>query len=78
MITITDAPILIAGGGIGGLVATLAIARAGFNVTVLERAPVLRKSAPAFRSGRTRFAPSMRRVWAMRYARWPCTWMNCG
>ncbi|PDT79113.1 3-hydroxybenzoate 6-monooxygenase [Bradyrhizobium sp. C9] len=32
-------PIIIAGGGIGGLAAAVALARKGFQVTVLERAP---------------------------------------
>ncbi|MCW2216676.1 2-polyprenyl-6-methoxyphenol hydroxylase-like FAD-dependent oxidoreductase [Bradyrhizobium japonicum] len=31
-------PIIIAGGGIGGLAAAIALARKGFQVTVLERA----------------------------------------
>jgi salicylate hydroxylase len=35
----TDAPILIAGGGIGGLAAALALARKGFAVRVFEQAP---------------------------------------
>ncbi len=36
-----DPPILIAGGGIGGLATALGLARAGFAVVVLERAAVL-------------------------------------
>lgn len=37
----TDLPILIAGGGIGGLGAALGLARKGFRATVLEQAPEL-------------------------------------
>jgi len=36
-----DAPVLIAGGGIGGLAAALALTRQGFKVKVLEQAPVI-------------------------------------
>ncbi len=36
-----DAPILIAGGGIGGLAAALGLAKKGFSVRVLEKSPVL-------------------------------------
>lgn len=36
-----SAPVLVAGGGIGGLAAALALARAGARVTVLERAATL-------------------------------------
>jgi len=38
---IHDAPVLIAGGGIGGLAAALALTRQGFKVKVLEQAPVI-------------------------------------
>ena len=41
MIAIHDAPVLIAGGGIGGLAAALALTRQGFKVKVLEQAPVI-------------------------------------
>lgn len=34
-------PVLVAGGGIGGLAAAIGLAHKGFEVTVLERAPVL-------------------------------------
>jgi 2-polyprenyl-6-methoxyphenol hydroxylase-like FAD-dependent oxidoreductase len=36
-------PILIAGGGIGGLAAALALRRAGFAVRICERAPEIRE-----------------------------------
>jgi len=41
MTTQSQKPIIIAGGGIGGLTAALGLAQKGFDVTVLERAPVL-------------------------------------
>ena len=41
MTTRQEKPVLVAGGGIGGLAAALGLARAGFQVTVLERAAVL-------------------------------------
>jgi 3-hydroxybenzoate 6-monooxygenase len=34
-------PILVAGGGIGGLTAALGLAQKGFSVVVLEKAPEL-------------------------------------
>ncbi len=37
--TSTDTPVLVAGGGIGGLAAALALVRQGFNVQVFEQAP---------------------------------------
>ncbi len=40
--------VIIAGGGIGGLTAALALARCGFRVTVLEQARGLKKSVPEF------------------------------
>ena len=39
----SPAPILIAGGGIGGLTAAVALRRAGFEVEVFERAPEIRE-----------------------------------
>ena len=35
----TQLPVIVAGGGIGGLAAALALVRQGFQVTVLEQAP---------------------------------------
>ena len=37
--TPSDLPVIVAGGGIGGLAAALALVRQGFRVTVLEQAP---------------------------------------
>src|SRR5689334_22177322 len=37
------APILVAGGGIGGLTAAVALRRAGFDVQVFEKAPEIRE-----------------------------------
>src|SRR3990167_9145128 len=37
--TPSDLPVLVAGGGIGGLAAALALGRQGFRVKVLEQAP---------------------------------------
>ena len=34
-----DLPVLVAGGGIGGLAAALALTRRGFRVKVMEQAP---------------------------------------
>ena len=38
-----DGPVLVAGGGIGGLTAAVALRRAGFDVQVFERAPEIRE-----------------------------------
>src|ERR1700677_5391766 len=40
-ISATPLPLLVAGGGIGGLAAALGLAQKGFSVVVLEKAPVL-------------------------------------
>ena len=37
--TSADLPVLVAGGGIGGLAAALALVRRGFSVQVFEQAP---------------------------------------
>ena len=41
-----DRPILIVGGGIGGLAAACGLARKGFRSLVLEKAPELSESPP--------------------------------
>ena len=43
-------PVLVVGGGIGGLTTALALSRKGIPVRVLEQAAEFRKSAPAFNS----------------------------
>ena len=37
--SVSTLPVIVAGGGIGGLAAALALVRQGFNVQVLEQAP---------------------------------------
>ena len=53
-------PVLVAGGGIGGIAAALALVRRGFSVKVLEQAPSSARSAPASSSARTPLPPSTR------------------
>lgn len=49
-------PILVAGGGIGGLAAALALARQGFSVKVLEQAPQLGEIGAGIQLGPNAFA----------------------
>jgi salicylate hydroxylase len=49
--TSTDSPILIAGGGIGGLAAAYALARKGFPVRVLEQAPEFKELGAGIQLG---------------------------
>ncbi len=49
-------PILIAGGGIGGLGAALALARAGLSVRLFERAPAFREAGAGIQLGPNVFA----------------------
>ncbi|QOZ24612.1 3-hydroxybenzoate 6-monooxygenase [Bradyrhizobium sp. CCBAU 51753] len=48
-------PIIIAGGGIGGLAAAVALARKGFQVTVLERAPLYQEIGAGIQLGPNAF-----------------------
>ena len=50
----TNKPIIIAGGGLGGLTAALGLAQKGFDVTVLERTPVLGEVGAGIQLGPTR------------------------
>src|SRR5437762_13602050 len=49
-------PILVAGGGIGGLAAALALTRQGFAVKVLEQAPQLGEIGAGIQLGPNAFA----------------------
>src|SRR6266851_7323204 len=51
-----DVPVLVAGGGIGGLAAALALTRQGFAVKVLEQAPQLGEIGAGIQLGPNGFA----------------------
>ena len=51
----TQLPVIVAGGGIGGLAAALALVRQGFAVTVLEQAPEIGEIARASKLAPTAF-----------------------
>jgi 3-hydroxybenzoate 6-monooxygenase len=53
---ISDRPVLVAGGGIGGLAAALALARRGFSVKVLEQAHELGEIGAGIQLGPNAFA----------------------
>jgi salicylate hydroxylase len=55
MVTST-APVLVAGGGIGGLAAALALARVGFRVKVLEQSPEIGEIGAGIQLGPNAFA----------------------
>src|SRR5438445_11714637 len=52
----TRLPLLVAGGGIGGIAAALALTRRGFDVTVLEQAPELGEIGAGIQLGPNAFA----------------------
>jgi 3-hydroxybenzoate 6-monooxygenase len=51
-----DVPVLVAGGGIGGVAAALALTRLGFAVKVLEQAPQLGEIGAGIQLGPNAFA----------------------
>src|SRR5262245_43648248 len=53
---VAKAPVLVAGGGIGGLAAALALARQGFPVKVLEQAPEMGEIGAGIQLGPNAFA----------------------
>ena len=52
----TDVPVLVAGGGIGGLAAALALVRRGFRVQVLEQSPEIGEIGAGIQLGPNAFA----------------------
>ncbi len=72
-----DKPILVAGGGIGGLSAALGLARNGFSVIVLERSAELGEIGAGIQLGPNAFMLSTRWAWATPPGTWPCSWTNC-
>ncbi len=54
--SLSDKPVLVAGGGIGGLAAALALVRRGFRVKVLEQAPEIGEIGAGIQLGPNAFA----------------------
>ncbi len=55
-VSISDKPVLVAGGGIGGLAVALALVRQGFRVKVLEQAPEIGEIGAGIQLGPNAFA----------------------
>src|SRR6476620_9400828 len=53
---VSSLPVLVAGGGIGGLAAALALARRGFFIKILEQAPQLGEIGAGIQLGPNAFA----------------------
>ena len=65
-----DLPVLVSGGGIGGLAAALALVRQGFKVQVFEQSPEIGEIGAGIQAP-TPFTPLMRWAWATRRAAAP-------
>ena len=65
-----NGPILIAGGGIGGLAAALGLAQKGHDVEVLERSATMGEIGAGIQLGRTPSTPSTISALATQRARW--------
>ena len=74
----TNKPIIIAGGGIGGLTAALGLAQKGFDVTVLERTPVLGEVGAGIQLGPNAFHALTGSAWETPPAAWRSMWTSCG
>ena len=66
-------PVLVAGGGIGGLAAALALVRQGFSVKVFEQSPEIGEIGAGIQLGPNASMLLMRLVWAPKPAPKRCT-----
>jgi 2-polyprenyl-6-methoxyphenol hydroxylase-like FAD-dependent oxidoreductase len=73
-----EAPIIIAGGGIGGLAAALGLARNGFRSLILEKAAALGEIGAASSSDRTLSIASTISASVRPRAAWPSISTSCG
>jgi salicylate hydroxylase len=73
----TSKPILIAGGGIGGLSAALALAGKGFDVVVFERASKFGEIGAASNWGRMPFMRWIILGWVHGRGKKPSMWACC-